>query len=200
MTDQPLMDAVSSLRQDLPALGLTTGFATPKIRPVYADLMLLWLEVNRARAANENLIAAARLTWWRDAIAEHKPEGVPLATRLLEYESLDQSQLIAGLTDLIDVTINSSPEAKIEAENKCHFIYGKILTSALGGDSQAAGQVLICLKASLAGRTCDISSDVQTLPKVLRLVDWLTQDPMRLHYPEAKPMLALSMIFAAIRL
>ena len=127
MTDQPQMDAVSSLRRELPALGLTAGFAAPKIRPLYADLMLLWLEVNRARAANENLIAAARLTWWRDAIAENKPEGVPLAVRLLEYKSLDQSQLTTRLTNLIDVTINSSPEAKIEAENQCHLIYGKIL-------------------------------------------------------------------------
>ena len=200
MTDQPQMDAVSSLRQELPALGLTAGFATPQIRPVYADLMLLWLEVNRARAANENLIAAARLTWWRDVIAENKPEGVPLAMRLLEYKSLDQSQLTAGLTNLIDVTINSSPEAKIEAENQCHLIYGKILSAILGGDALSAGQVLINLKASLAGKPSDIEYDVQSLPKVLRLVDWLTQDPMRLHYPEAKPMLALSMIFAAIRL
>ena len=199
MTDQPQMDAVSSLRQELPALGLTAGFAAPKIRPLYADLMLLWLEVNRARAANENLIAAARLTWWRDAIAENKPEGVPLAVRLLEYKSLDQSQLTAELTNLIDVTINSSPEAKIEAENQCHLIYGKILTSALEGDALAAGQLLISLKASLAGKPSDISNDIQTLPKMLRLVNWLTKDPMRLHYPEAKPMLALSMIFAAIR-
>lgn len=194
------MDAISSLRQELPALGLTAGFAAPHIRPLYADLMLLWLEVNRARAANENLIAAARLTWWRDAIAENKPEGVPLATRLLENESLDQSQVTAGLTDLIDVTIHSNPEAKIEAENQCHLIYGKILTSALGGDALAAGQLLIRLKASLAGKPHDNEYDIQSLPKVLRLVDWLTQDPMRLHYPEAKPMLALSMIFVAIRL
>ena len=200
MTDQAQMDAVASLRQELPAIGLTAGFAPPKIRPVYADLMLLWLEVNRARSANENLIAAARLTWWRDAIADNKPEGVPLAMRLLEHKSLDQPQLTARLPDLIDVTINSSPEAKIEAENQCHFIYGDILASALSGDPQAAGQVLISLKSSLAGKPRDIEYDVQTLPKMLRLVDWLAQDPMRLHYPEAKPMLALSMIFAAIRL
>lgn len=194
------MDAISSLRQELPALGLTAGFAAPKIRSLYADLMLLWLEVNRARAANENLIAAARLTWWRDAIAENKPEGVPLAMRLLENESLDQSQVTTRLTELIDATIHSSPEAKIEAENQCHLIYGHILSSALGGDALAAGQVLIRLKASLAGNPSDVEYDVQSLPKVLRLVDWLAQDPMRLHYPEAKPMLALSMIFAAIRL
>lgn len=200
MTDQAQTDAVTSLRQELPALGLTAGFAAPKIRSLYADLMLLWLEVNRARAANENLIAAARLTWWRDAIADNKPEGVPLAIRLLEHNSLDQPQLTAGLTALIDVTINSNPEAKIETESQCHLIYGNILASALGGDAQAAGHVLISLKASLAGKPREMEIDQQSLPKVLRLVDWLTQDPLRLHYPEAKPMLALSMMFAAIRL
>lgn len=199
MTDQPQMDAVSSLRQELPALGLTAGFAAPQIRALYADLMMLWLEVNRARAANENLIAAARLTWWRDAITENKPEGVPLATRLLQYKTLDHHHLTTRLTDLIEITLHSEAGAGIRAEDQCHLIYGQILSSSLGGDAKAAGQVLISLKASLAGQTHEMEIDRQSLPKVLRLVHWLSQDALRLHYPEAKPMLALAMIIAAIR-
>ena len=191
------MDAVSSLRQELPALGLTAGFAAPEIRAVYADLMLLWLEVNRARAANENLIAAARLTWWRDAIDQNQPEGVPLATRLLDHQ-IDHQALVAELTHLIDHTLHSDGGAS--QDDQCHLIYGRILASALGGEAEAAGQVLISLKASLAGKPRDLNIQTQSLPKVLRLVHWLAEDPARLHYPEAKPMLALTMVFAAFKI
>ena len=194
------MDAVSSLRQEFPALGLTAGFAAPETRALYADLMLLWLEMNRARSANETLIAAARMTWWRDAIDQHSPEGVPLATRLLAYPSLDRAALVQSLTALIDLTLHADPEDRAEADNKAHLVFGQILSSAFGCDATAAGQVMIRLKASLAGAPRDIPINDAGLPKPLRLVAWLADDPARLHYPEAKPMLALSMMMAAFRI
>lgn len=193
------MDAVTSLRQEFPALGLTAGFADPKSRAVYADLMLLWLEINRARSSQESLIAAARLTWWRDAIADQKPEGVPLAIRLLANQNLDHSKLSATLTECISHTLNGAGEDHI------HLSFGDILSATMGGDAKAAGQVMMRLKASLSGYNTETSADeigaaIKTLPKPLRLIDWLADDPRRLHYPETKPMLALSMVFAAIRL
>ncbi len=67
------------------------------ITPIYADLFLLWLEGRRATHANEAMIAAVRLAWWRDAIANQKTsQSVPLADRLLALMKENPSGHSAG--------------------------------------------------------------------------------------------------------
>jgi hypothetical protein len=71
--------SVSSLRHEFPALALAIAFIPRHSRSVYADMFLLWMEARRATYANEAMIAAVRLAWWRDAIVNQQSQSVPLA-------------------------------------------------------------------------------------------------------------------------
>ena len=192
------MDAIQNLRDEFPALGLTLGFASPAERSLYADLLLLWLELNRARSSSETLVAAARMTWWRDAIENAKPEGVPLAMRLLYHKTIDQKRLADHLTNIIGLTLNGSEDTIF------HHHFGQVLGMVFNCDGDQAGLVLARLKLSLSGQvidqSTDLKNDLKSMPKVIQLINWLASDPSRLHYPESKPLLALHMLAKAFRL
>ena len=49
------------LRRELPALGLTIGFAPKSRRDTLAVFLLLWLELRRATLASEVILTATRL-------------------------------------------------------------------------------------------------------------------------------------------
>ena len=94
------MASTADLRREFPALALVAGFVAPKKRGEFADLLLLWLEGRRALRANENMVAAIRLGWWRDALREQAPQSVPLAMRLLAHKE-DWAGLVADLDAMI---------------------------------------------------------------------------------------------------
>ena len=96
------MASTADLRREFPSLALVAAFVTPKKRGAFADLLLLWLEGRRALRANENMVAAIRLGWWRDALRDQAPQAVPLATRLLAHK-----QDWAGLVDALDAMIGA---------------------------------------------------------------------------------------------
>ena len=195
-----MSDPVTILRQEFPALGLVLGFASPDERAIYADLMLLWIEINRARSSSENLIAAARITWWRDAVAENKPEGVPLATRMLDHQKISPQYYADVLTQIIDLTLQQSAEESVQ------MAFGQFFAEAFNCDAGDVGHILHRLKLSLGGHSGfnqsknDGKKDGKgAMPKALRLIDWLCDKPSRLHYPEEHPMLALSMVVASLK-
>ena len=100
------MDAIQNLRDEFPALGLTLGFAKPAERSLYADLLLLWLELNRARSSSETLVAAARMTWWRDAIENQNQRAFLWQCDCLITRTIDQKRLADHLTNIIGLTLN----------------------------------------------------------------------------------------------
>jgi len=191
-----LSDSVTILRQEFPALGLVLGFAAPQERSTYADLLLLWIEINRARSSAETLIVAARITWWRDAMAEGKPEGVPLASNLLNHQRITQAQFADILTRIIDLTLQQSPEVSVQ------LAFGDLFAQAFDCEAIDAGHILHLLKTSLGGHAVSGGDGIKnkaSLPKTLRLIHWLCEKPSRLHYPEEHPMLALSMLWASLK-
>jgi len=191
-----LSDSVAILRQEFPALGLVLGFASPKERSTYADLLLLWIEINRARSSAETLIAAARITWWRDAMAEGKPEGVPLASNLLNHQRITPAQFADILTRIIDLTLQQSSEEAVQ------LAFGDVFAQAFDCAANDVGYILHRLKTSLGGHAGSGGDGIKnkaSLPKTLRLIDWLCEKPSRLHYPEEHPMLALSMLWASLK-
>ena len=191
-----MSDPVTILRQEFPALGLVLGFASPDERAIYADLMLLWIEINRARSSSENLIAAARITWWRDAVAENKPEGVPLATRMLDHQKISPQYYADVLTQIIDLTLQQSAEESVQ------MAFGQFFAEAFDCDAGDVGHILHRLKLSLGGHSGldqGKKDGKRVMPKVFRLIDWLCDKPSRLHYPEEHPMLALSMVVASFK-
>lgn len=185
-----MIDAVSSLRQEAPALGLALGFSSPSHRQVIADAVLLWLETRRAMLAGEYLIAAARMTWWRDALAEKRPEGVPLAERLIDHGGGDL--LIAGIDARINATLHGT-DPSLWHENLAAWLGGR-----LGIEGETIKPVFDALEMAYSGQTC--TQSVATGQASLDLMGWCCRKPTRLHYPENHPLLALQMMIAVFRL
>lgn len=193
------MKGSETLRQEFPALALVTGFATPKTREVLADLFLLWLEINRARQAAESMIAAARITWWREALENKKPESVPLAERLIAAH-LDISPITNTLQNVVNITLNGGDDHQI-----CHAL-GDMLSALLnnnkGGDDCA--HILLAFRQAMTGHAleAELAKTLmqKDIPQPLKLMAYLAQDPKNLSYPEASPLLPLKLMWQAIRL
>ena len=187
------MDAVTALRHEFPALGLTMGSAPAPDRAVMADLLLFWLEVNRARAASETLIAAARITWWKEALIAGQTEGVPLAERLLAQAVVPAAVLAELATDMAGLTLDQAGDGAVMHR------FAPVMTDALGGDADELAHVLLAFKAAMAGQGTTLPPLTSALPLPFRMMAWMAQDPRRLNYPDDRPMLALSMIWAILR-
>lgn len=182
-------DGFTALRQKNPALALTLNFAQPSLRQPLADALLLWFEIIHAQAASEALLAAARLTWWHDALVERKAEAVPLAVRLLASDGLDIK--IKALADIREVILTGDPPDQV------HHAYAPVFKAISGeGDEGEYSLILHSLREALAGK----ASERHTLShssKSFRLMAWLAEEPSRLSYPDEKPLLAISMIIAS---
>ena len=204
-----MLSATASLRDEFPALALTLGFAPPQRRAHWADLLLLWLEVNRARNAAESMIAAARITWWREALDNQKPEGVPLAERLLS-SGADISAISTMLNNVVGITLNAGPDSESQI---CHAMGEMLSTLVVEDDKKSANQratdhdyahTLLAFRAAMGGDALT-GETAQTLmaaplPTSFKLMLWLAEKPERLNYPEAQTLLPLKMLFHAIRL
>ena len=160
------MKASTTLRQEFPALALVTGFANPKMREQLADLLLLWLEINRARNAAESMIAAARITWWREALDEGKPEAVPLAERLIATYP-DVTPITAMLQDVVNITLNGGDDHQI-----CHVmgdLWAKILNHGQGGDDCA--HILLAFRGAMSGNALDSDLAASLMAKIYPTAD-----------------------------
>jgi hypothetical protein len=187
------MDSVAALRHEFPALGLTLGFAPKAERQAIADIMLLWLEFNRARSASENLIAAARITWWRDALTKKSSEGVPLAERLIGQTIIPVEVLASLAKDMAEMTLNQSSDDAVMRR------FAQPVADAFGGDADELGDILLALKMAMVGQAAVLPLPLSDLPLPFRLMAWLCRDTWRLKYPDEKPWLALAMIWAKFR-
>ena len=190
MTPKTMADSGQSLkilRQDFPALWLALSFAPPKQRVLYADLLLLWLELNRAASAQERLIAAARITWWQDAMERQQSSGVPLAESLLTNEQINKDSLAASLSHIASNTLHGIDSPDV------HAVFADFMAGCLDTDAEPIAIILRKIK----GKTGETISPAAALPKVLKMIDWLTEKPARLNYPAEEPLLALSMLLAS---
>ncbi|MCE2517357.1 MAG: hypothetical protein J4F41_05850 [Alphaproteobacteria bacterium] len=191
------MDAVSALRYEFPALGLTLGFAPARERGLLADILLFWLEMNRARAASESLIAAARITWWKDAFASGTTGNVPLAERLLEQARIAPQVLAELAGDMAGLTLDGAPDGVVMHR------FAPVITGVFGGDADDLAHILLAFKAAMAGQATDLppqsSPQSSSLPMPFRMMGWMAKDPHWLNYPDEQPMLALAMIWAKLR-
>jgi hypothetical protein len=193
------MQGSKTLREDFPALALTVGFAPPHDRELMADLLLLWMEINRARNAAENMIAAARISWWRDALDKNRPEGVPLAERLIK--AIPEPTPVTDMFEkVIGITLDQGDDHLV-----CHAVgdmMAIILNKGEGGDDIA--HTLLAFRRAMAGKSLD--GDIAKvliaapLPVPIKLIAWLAQAPERLNYPEGQPLLPLKMMIRAFRL
>ena len=180
------MSSIADLRREFPALALVAGFVAPKKRGEFADILLLWLEGRRALRANENMVAAIRLGWWRDALRDQAPQAVPLATRLLAHER-QWAGLVADLDSMIGALLGGG-----EVLDKWHDIIAEQLSANLGGDSEAIAKIL-------GGFDTPNQTDIApNLPLPFRLMRWLQADRHRLNYPDQNPLLALKMLWAVL--
>ncbi len=184
------MASTADLRREFPALALVAGFVAPKKRGEFADLLLLWLEGRRALRANENMVAAIRLGWWRDALRDQAPQAVPLAMRLLAHRQ-DWAGVVADLDAMIGALLGSG-----EVLDKWHRIIAEQLSANLGGDTEAIAKIL-------GGFDTPSPSDIPpnlppNLPIAFRLMRWLQADRHRLNYPHQNPLLALKMLWAVL--
>ena len=121
--------SVSSLRHEFPALALAIAFIPRRSRLVYADLFLLWMEARRAAYANEAMIAAVRIVWWRDAIINQQSQSVPLADRLLVLGK-SHPVMLASITDALDQMISLLTHT-VRNENRNLRVLQKLLKSEL---------------------------------------------------------------------
>ena len=180
------MASIADLRREFPALALVAGFVAPKKRGEFADLLLLWLEGRRALRANENMVAAIRLGWWRDALRDQAPQAVPLAMRLLAHKE-DWAGLVADLDAMIGALLGGG-----EVLDKWHDIIAEQLSANLGGDAEAIAKIL-------GGFDTPNQTDIApNLPLPFRLMRWLQADRHRLNYPDQNPLLALKMLWAVL--
>ena len=184
------MASIADLRREFPALALVAGFVAPKKRGEFADLLLLWLEGRRALRANENMVAAIRLGWWRDALRDHAPQAVPLATRLLAHER-QWAGAVADLDSMIGALLGGG-----EVLDTWHDIIAAQLSANLGGDTEAIAKIL-------GGFDTPSQTDIPpnlppNLPIAFRLMRWLQADRHRLNYPDQNPLLALKMLWAVL--
>lgn len=180
------MASLADLRREFPALALVAGFVAPKKRAEFADLLLLWLEGRRALRANENMVAAIRLGWWRDALRDQAPQSVPLAMRLLTHEG-QWAAAVADLDALISELLGGGAVL-----DKWHRIIAEQLSAVLGGDAEAIAKIL-------AGFDTPSQTDsTPNLPTAFRLMRWLQADRRRLNYPDENPLLALKMLWAVL--
>ena len=180
------MSSTADLRREFPALALVAGFVAPKKRAEFADLLLLWLEGRRALRANENMVAAIRLGWWRDALRDQAPQAVPLAMRLLAHER-QWAGAVADLDEMISGLLGGG-----EVSDKWHDIIAEQLSATLGGDSEAIAKIL-------GGFDTPNQTDIApNLPLPFRLMRWLQADRHRLNYPDQNPLLALKMLWAVL--
>jgi len=188
------MESVSALRHEFPALALTTGFASRKDREFLADMLLLWLEYRRATRTSENLVAATRLTWWREAFESGNTGNVPLAERIMDWShhNLDLAVLINTTEKLINAVLDGSDECFI------HLKFAEFIENGLKleGEALPISQVLTGLADVMDGKDVVISAETRFTP--MALITWLCRDPSRLDYPAQHPMLALRMLLAAV--
>ncbi|MBT6257935.1 MAG: hypothetical protein HOI92_09125 [Alphaproteobacteria bacterium] len=197
--------SVSSLRHEFPALALAIAFIPRRSRLVYADLFLLWMEARRAAYANEAMIAAVRIAWWRDAIINQQSQSVPLADRLLVLGK-SHPDMLASITDALDQMI--SLLAGGAAKSDALAIWNKTIAKQIIIWSQdnpqlsivhdQASQILHALDQNLLGHTEQPMPAYSGKDMVFRLIIWLTQDPTRLYYPDQQPLLALKMSMAVM--
>ena len=197
--------SVSSLRHEFPALALAITFIPRRSRLVYADLFLLWMEARRAAYANEAMIAAVRIAWWRDAIINQQSQSVPLADRLLVLGK-SHPDMLASITDALDQMI--SLLAGGAAKSDALAIWNKTIAKQIIIWSQdnpqlslvhdQASQILHALDQNLLGHTEQPMPAYSGKDMVFRLIIWLTQDPTRLYYPDQQPLLALKMSMAVM--
>jgi len=190
-------NSVLGLRHEFPALALVTGFINHKTRFVFADLLLLWIEGRRATNANEGMIAAVRLAWWRDAIKDQKTHGVPLAERLIAHQNeriLDLNAVIAGLDQMI--TDLASGGEKHLVLTLWHKIIGGLLAETLNARPDADITAEILIGFDHADHPLPPQDTKSALP--FRLMRWLLSDPIRLEYPAEKPLLALQMMITVL--
>ncbi|MDA8676424.1 hypothetical protein N9M53_07045 [Alphaproteobacteria bacterium] len=197
--------SVSSLRHEFPALALAIAFIPRRSRLVYADLFLLWMEARRAAYANEAMIAAVRIAWWRDAIINQQSQSVPLADRLLVLGK-SHPVMLASITDALDQMI--SLLAGGAAKSDALAIWNKTIAKQIIIWSQdnpqlsivhdQASQILHALDQNLLGHTEQPMPAYSGKDMVFRLIIWLTQDPTRLYYPDQQPLLALKMSMAVM--
>ena len=186
-----------SLRHEFPALGLVTGFIHRKTRFVFADLLLLWIEGRRAASANEGMIAAVRLAWWRDAIKDQNTHGVPLAERLIAHQSegkLNLTELVTGLDQMISDHAGGSSGGQVLTP--WHRMIGGLLAETLYAKPDADIATDILMGFDDADHPLPPHDTTTALP--FRVMRWLLSDPTRLNYPEAHPMLAFQMMMAVL--
>ena len=191
-----MQDGITSLRESFPALSLVTGFACPSERAILADLLLLWLEVNRARRSSESMVAAARLSWWRDSLSEGRGESVPLAERLIL--SLEDTEAVTRmLQEVIEAVLNGDDEHRVY--RSLGEMMARLLDEGRGRDE--IGLVLSVFDKAMSGEGVDsgvardlMSSDI-LVP--FKLIVWLGEDRGRLDYPLAHRFLPLRMMLKA---
>ncbi len=186
-------NGVRGLRHEFPALALVTGFIHHSRRFVFADLLLLWIEGRRAASANEGMIAAVRLAWWRDAIKDQNTHGVPLAERLISHHNKGRLELSPFITTLDQMISDlAGGGAGHQALTLWHNIIGERLAETLTvkTDADMAAQILMAFDDSQH----PIPPLVPQMALPFRLMQWLLSDPARSAYPAEKPWLALQMM------
>lgn len=190
-------NGVLRLRHEFPALALITGFINHKHRYIFADLLLLWIEGRRAANANEGMIAAVRLAWWRDAIKDQNTQAVPLAERLVAHHTRKTLDL-APLTEVLDQMISdlAGGGAGDVVLGQWHEIIAALLCKTINTPSDAAMGTQILMAFDHGNhQSLPQASDI-ALP--FRLMRWLLSDASKLAYPDERPLLALNMMIAVL--
>lgn len=183
------------LRRELPALGLTIGFAPKSRRDTLAVFLLLWLELRRATLASEVILTATRLAWWRDALETGRTEGVPMADYFVEH----------GLAEPVAAGIGIMVEGTMEQGRPIspHGLIAALLADVTACDVMVIEDILKGLDQALkgkGGKDKTGEAGIRSGHPSLDLIAWCCQKPSRLDYPEKHPLLAVQMMLAAIRL
>ena len=200
---------VTSLRHEFPALALAITFIPRQARSLYADLFLLWMEARRATYANEPMISAVRLAWWRDTIINKDSQSVPLAERLIAWGEGHPIALNA-ITDILNqmISLLAGGAPKQEALAIWHSAIASQIMRLGQNDNdepekgseiiEQASQILHALDQYLLGQRETPIPAFAGKNIILRLIIWLLREPSRLYYPDQQPLLALKMVLAVV--
>lgn len=218
--------AIETLRQKSPALALVAGFASNQQQDQLAWLMLLWLELRHAETvASEPLLAATRISWWKQAFQTGQSDAVPLADHVIRSATAEQLAWLAEWADrrILDLIEGEDLRLGMDKGKASHRVFAKLLLSVIGLDPKdqawrkAAESVIIKLEAALAHTTENRNTEMPGLPSftvpsssplskeqrkgrlILELLAWLAEEPLRLEYPDRYPLLALAMTWKALK-
>ena len=167
-------DSINALKAQDPSIALILGFETTQRRSLAANLLCLSGELENAiRIPKEPMLAAIRVQWWYDTLADeasaHQPNIAPLVVRLrthIHNDSIKRDDVLKLIEAWQACTMDETASSA-DAWSACWQLIGRYLgDDEIGVVAQKIGGVLHSQKMPNTATTQSLDG---TYLKALRL-------------------------------